>query len=93
MNARPAAALGLCFALFSTGLAVAEPGPSAQRKACTPDAYRLCAGEIPMVRGITDCLRRHKDNLSEACKAVLDLLPNCSLGRAKGLPLSCQPSS
>ena len=41
-----------------------------QRKACTPDVYRLCAGEIPNVRAITACLRRQKSSLSPACAAV-----------------------
>jgi hypothetical protein len=69
---RIALALGLSFVLFSVGSAFAEPGTPAQRKACTPDVYRLCAGEIPNVRAITACLRRQKENLSEACKAVFE---------------------
>lgn len=44
----------------------------AQRKACTPDVYRLCAGEIPNVAKITSCLRRKKASLSEACRAVFE---------------------
>jgi hypothetical protein len=43
-----------------------------QRRACTPDVYRLCAGEIPSVSGITACLRRKKASLSEACRAVFE---------------------
>lgn len=43
-----------------------------QRRACRPDVYRLCAGEIPNVAKITACMRRNKSNLSEACKAVFD---------------------
>lgn len=43
-----------------------------QRRACRPDVYRLCAGEIPSVSKITACMRRNKANLSEACKAVFD---------------------
>ncbi len=43
-----------------------------QRRACTPDVYRLCAGEIPSVSGITACLRRKKANLSDACRAVFE---------------------
>jgi hypothetical protein len=69
---RIALALGLSIALLSVGPALAEPGTPAQRKACTPDVYRLCAGEIPNVRAITACLRRQKENLSEACKAVFE---------------------
>lgn len=43
-----------------------------QRRACRPDVYRLCAGEIPSVAKITACMRRNKANLSEPCKAVFD---------------------
>jgi len=43
-----------------------------QRRACTPDVYRLCAAEIPSVAGITACLRRKKASLSEACRAVFE---------------------
>jgi len=35
---------------------VAALGTPEQRKACTPDVYRLCAGEIPNARAITACL-------------------------------------
>lgn len=42
-----------------------------QRRACTPDVYRLCAGEIPSVTKITACLRRKKASLSEACRVAL----------------------
>lgn len=65
-----ATTLGLSLALASTSAAWAEPGTPAQRRACTPDVYRLCAGEIPNVSAITACLRRQKANLSEACRAV-----------------------
>jgi hypothetical protein len=62
--------LGLVLALLVTGPASAEPGTQEQKRACTPDVYRLCAGEIPNVRAITACLRRQKASLSEACRAV-----------------------
>ena len=45
-------------------------GTPAQRAACRPDVYRLCAGEIPNVRAITACLRQNQSRLSEACAAV-----------------------
>ena len=68
---RAAVALGLTLMLFSTGAAFALGTPE-QRKACTPDVYRLCAGEIPNVRAITACLRRQKASLSDACRAVFE---------------------
>lgn len=38
--------------------------------ACTPDVYRLCAGDIPDEDAITACLKRHRPQLSAGCKAV-----------------------
>ena len=65
-----ASALGLLLALIASGSAGAQQGTPEQRRACTPDVYRLCAGEIPNVRAITACLRRQKASLSAACAAV-----------------------
>jgi hypothetical protein len=65
------AALGLMLTLFSAGSAFALGTPE-QRKACTPDVYRLCAGEIPNARAIAACLRRNKSSLSDACRAVFE---------------------
>jgi hypothetical protein len=64
--------LGLLIALAATGSVRAQIGTPEQKRACTPDVYRLCAGEIPNVRAITACLRRQKANLSEACRAVFE---------------------
>ncbi len=66
-----AAMLGLLLTLVSASSAFAIGTPE-QRRACTPDVYRLCAGEIPNVRAITACLRRQKASLSEACRAVFE---------------------
>jgi hypothetical protein len=63
---------GLLIGLLAANSASAEPGTPEQRRACTPDVYRLCAGEIPNPRAITACLRRQKANLSEACRAVFE---------------------
>jgi hypothetical protein len=67
-----ALALGFLLGLFATGSAFAELATPEQKRACTPDVYRLCAGEIPNVKAITACLRRRKANLSEAFRAVFD---------------------
>ena len=69
-RANAAVALALLLALFTTGSALAATPE--QKKACTPDVYRLCAGEIPNVRAIISCLRRQKASLSEACRAVFE---------------------
>ena len=71
-RARLALAFGLLAALAAGGPARADLATPAQKKACTPDVYRLCAGEIPNVKAITACLRRQKANLSEACRAVFE---------------------
>jgi hypothetical protein len=69
---RRALALGFLFALTAAGSVHAQQGTPEQRKACTPDVYRLCAGEIPNARAITACLRRQKASLSPACAAVFE---------------------
>ena len=66
-----AAAIGLGLTLISVSPAFAIGTPE-QRRACTPDVYRLCAGEIPNVGAITACLQRHKGSLSEACRAAME---------------------
>ncbi len=71
VSKRIAVALGVGLTLLSTGAAFALGTPE-QRRACTPDVYRLCAGEIPNVRAITACLRRNRSSLSEACRTVFD---------------------
>src|SRR6185369_3592439 len=70
-RARRASTVGLFLALFASA-ANAQQGTPEQRRACTPDVYRLCAGEIPNVRAITACLRRNCSSLSEACRTVFD---------------------
>ena len=69
---RRASMLGFLFALLAGGLAHAQQGTPEQRRACTPDVYRLCAGEIPNARAITACLRRQRSSLSSACAAVFE---------------------
>ena len=66
-----ASTLGLFLAVLAAGSAAAQGTPE-QRRACTPDVYRLCAGEIPNARAITACLRRQKGSLSPACAAVFE---------------------
>jgi hypothetical protein len=43
-----------------------------QRRACTPDAFRLCSAHIPNVEAITSCMRANKSKLSPECKLVFD---------------------
>jgi hypothetical protein len=64
--------LALALTLITAGSALAAPGTPEQRRACTPDVYRLCPGEIPNVRAITACLRRQKASLTAPCRAVFE---------------------
>ena len=70
-RARRASTVGLFLTLFASA-AHAQQGTPKQRRACTPNVYQLCAGEIPNVRAITACLRRNRSSLSEACRNVFD---------------------
>jgi len=63
-------ALILTASLISFTAESSAQGTAEQRAACTPDAFRLCAGEIPNITAITACMRKNKSNLSPACKAV-----------------------
>jgi len=69
---RATCTLGLLLSRVTFGSALADIATPEQKRACTPDVYRLCAGEIPNVRAITACLRRQKGNLSDACRAVFE---------------------
>jgi hypothetical protein len=43
-----------------------------QRRACMPDAFRLCSSHIPNIEAITTCMRTNKSKLSPECKLVFD---------------------
>lgn len=45
-------------------------GTPAQQKACRPNVFQFCAGEIPNVRKITACLRRNVARLNPDCAAI-----------------------
>lgn len=63
--------LAVAFFLLSfSGTSQAQVATAEQRAACTPDAFRLCAGEIPNIPAITACMRKNRENLSPACRAV-----------------------
>lgn len=69
------AMLGLLLAAAHSRAEAQSDGSRAtpeQRRACRPDVYRLCAGEIPSVPRITACMRRNRASLSDACRAVFD---------------------
>jgi hypothetical protein len=64
--------LALALTLFTTGSALAAPRTPAQRRACTPDVYRLRPGDIPNIRAITASLRRQRTSLGAAGRAVFE---------------------
>lgn len=45
-------------------------GTARQRAACTRDAFRFCARDIPNVRRVKVCMIRNFDRLSPRCQAV-----------------------
>jgi hypothetical protein len=73
LRAAPVMALLLAAdSLFPFAAAAQEPGTPAQKRACRPDVYRLCAGEIPDVGAITRCLQRNMSRLNPDCRAVFE---------------------
>lgn len=48
----------------------AQEGTEAQREACTPDAFRLCAMAMPDAKRVENCLRAAGPRLSAACYDV-----------------------
>ena len=62
------AVLATVLATSSAGFA---QGTSEQRSACTGDAFRYCAAEIPNVPKITACMKANYSRLSPACKAAV----------------------
>jgi hypothetical protein len=56
--------------LFGFASAAAQ-GTDEERRACTPDAIRLCRDFLPNVGKITDCMTAKKAELSDACRTVM----------------------
>jgi hypothetical protein len=72
MTHRPAclwvAAAGLLVLFFGVTTAAAQ-GTEEERRACTPDAMRLCREYIPNVERIIACMEARHAELSPACQA------------------------
>ena len=68
------AQIAVLAALLCTSAASAQEnrGTHEQRAACAPDAFRLCAGNIPDPTRVEQCLRQSKSDLSEACRSVFE---------------------
>lgn len=54
------------------GAAASPPSEWQQRLACTGDAFRLCASDIPDRGKIRSCMVRVHDRLSDGCRRVFD---------------------
>ena len=59
-------------AISLTSFAHAAEGTAEQRRACTPDAFRLCSAHIPNIEAITTCMKTNKSKLSPDCRAAFD---------------------
>jgi hypothetical protein len=44
---------------------------SADKAACMPDALKLCRDAVPNVYRVLLCFGKHRDKLSDGCRAVL----------------------
>ena len=64
------AGAAILLALAGSTTTTFAQGTAEQRAACTGDAFRLCAGEIPSVPRITACMKAKFSKLSSGCKAV-----------------------
>ena len=55
-----------------------------QRRACTPDAFRLCSSHIPNVDAIIGCMHANKSKLSPACRVAFDKAAPTVASRTQG---------
>ena len=65
-----AVVMAVPFAAMASSASLAYTA-EAQRM-CTGDAFRLCSSEIPNIPKITACMIKHRADLSEGCRAVMD---------------------
>lgn len=49
-----------------------RPHNTAEDRACRSDARRFCKDEIPDQFRVASCLQMHRDNVSRACRSVLE---------------------
>ena len=68
--------VSLVLALTSSFAAVSSTATFAfsteAQQQCTGDAFRLCSSEIPNIPKITACMVKHRSDLSQGCRTVLD---------------------
>jgi hypothetical protein len=68
------AGLVLGFALSLSAMASTQSFAYSEeaRAQCTGDAFRLCSSEIPNIPAITACMMKHRAQLSQGCRTVMD---------------------
>ena len=59
-------------AISLTSFAHAFEATPEQRKACMPDAFRLCSKQIPNVQAVIACMAANKSQLSPACRLAFE---------------------
>jgi hypothetical protein len=64
-----ASAVAISLTSFSAHAFKATPE---QRKACMPDAFRLCSKQIPDVNAVIACMAANKSQLSPACRVAFE---------------------
>jgi hypothetical protein len=65
------AAAGLLIGLAAGAAPAFAQGSAEQRRACAPDAVRLCREFLPNVDKVTACMTAKKAELSDACRDVM----------------------
>jgi len=67
------AGVALLTLVLGAGSAGAEAyrGTEAQRQACTPDVFRLCASDVPNIPKIVACMKRQRSQLSPDCRTAM----------------------
>ena len=62
--------LALLSVINSAGSSMAQGTPD-ERRACTPDVFRLCSAYIPDSDEIATCLRAKSAELSDPCREII----------------------
>jgi hypothetical protein len=70
MNIGAAGLVGLVATAVPAITSATERGTDRERRACTPDVFRLCGEFIPDAGRITACLQRNLNLLNPECRAV-----------------------
>jgi len=65
------AACALLAALLAHVAPASAQGTPEERRACGPDAMRLCREFVPNFAAVDACLNRRQAELSEACRAIV----------------------